>query len=451
MNSSLIDSTIFKNAYSTEKMRKCFNDSSRIQSWLDVEAALARAQAKLGIIPVEAAQEINRKANWKNLDFKEMQEIYEQSGHPIMPIIYTLKKVCEQSWGEYIHWGATTQDIMDTGCILQIRNALPIIEGDMKKLRKICMKLAGKHKDTLQSGRTHGQHAVPITFGYKVAIWTEEINRHLKRLEQCKPRLFILEFAGAAGTLATINQEKAFALQKTLAKELSLKVPSLPWHVSRDHLVELCSILAYVSGSCCKIANEIIALQRTEIAELEQAQAGRIGSSTMPHKRNPIQFEHVVVLDRYVRNNANAMLENLQGEHERDWRTWGSEMKIIEESFLITSALLEIMVIELNRLKINEKNMHYNLNILNGLIMSERVMMKLAEKLGRQTAHDIVHMNAMRAFEEKKSFAQILKEDNRVAKVLSEQEIDDLMDPSTYVGLAPKYVEELIKRENEEA
>ena len=212
MNSSLIDSTIFKNAYSTEKMRKCFNDSSRIQSWLDVEAALARAQAKLDIIPVEAAQEINRKAHWKNLDFKEMQEIYEQSGHPIMPIIYTLKNACEQSWGEYIHWGATTQDIMDTGCILQIRNALPVIEGDLKKLRKICMKLAGKYKDTLQSGRTHGQHAAPITFGYKVAIWAEEINRHLKRLEQCKPRLFILEFAGAAGTLATINQEKAFAL-----------------------------------------------------------------------------------------------------------------------------------------------------------------------------------------------------------------------------------------------
>lgn len=193
-----------------------------------------------------------------------------------------------------------------------------------------------------------------------------------------------------------------------------------------------------------------IALQRTEIAELEQAQAGRIGSSTMPHKRNPMQFEHVVVLDRYVRNNANAMLENLQGEHERDWRTWGSEKKIIEESFLIISALLEIMVIELNRLIINEKNMHHNLNILNGLMMSERVMMKLAEKLGRQTAHDLLHTNAMRDFEEKKSFAQILKKDDRVKKVLSEQEIDDLMDPSTYAGLAPKYVEELIKRENEE-
>jgi len=150
MNSSLIDSTIFKNAYSTKKMRKCFNDTSRIQSWLDVEAALARAQAKLGIIPIEAAQEINRRAHWKNLDFKEMQGIYEQSGHPIMPIIYSLKKACERSWGEYVHWGATTQDIMDTGCILQIRNALPIIEENIKKIRKICMKLARKYKDTLQ-------------------------------------------------------------------------------------------------------------------------------------------------------------------------------------------------------------------------------------------------------------------------------------------------------------
>ena len=451
MNSSLIGSAIFKNAYSTEKMRKCFNDSSRIQSWLDVEAALARAQEKLGIIPAEAAQEINDKAHWENLDFKEMQEIYEKSGHPIMPMIYSLKKACEDSWGEYVHWGATTQDIMDTGCILQIRSALAIIEGDMKKLRKICINLATKHKDTLQAGRIHGQQAVPITFGYKVAIWAEEIKRHLKRLEQCKPRLFILEFAGAAGTLATIDQKKAFALQEALAKELSLKVPSLPWHVSRDHLVELCSILAYISGTCAKIANEIVALQQTEIAELEQAQIGRIGSSTMPHKRNPMQFEHVVVLDRFIRNNANAMLENLLGEHERDWRTWGSEMKIIEESFLIISALLEIMVIELNRLIINKTNMQRNLNILNGLMMLERVMMKLAEKLGRQTAHDLLHTNAMRAFEENKSFAQILKEDHRVKKVLTEREIDDLMDTSTYIGLAPKYVEELVKREDKEA
>jgi len=451
MNSSLIDSIIFKNSYSTEKMRQCFNDNSRIQSWLDVEAALARAQSKLGIIPEEAAREINSKAHYKNLDFKEMQKIYEKSGHPIMPIIYTLKKACVKTWGEYVHWGATTQDIMDTGCILQIRDALPVIEEATNKLRVICLNLAREHRDTLLSGRTHGQQAVPITFGYKAAIWVEEIKRHLERLQQCKPRLFILEFAGAAGTLATIDQEKALALQKELAKELSLEVSSLPWHVSRDHLVEICSILAYISGTCAKIANEIVALQRTEIAEVEQAQGGRIGSSTMPHKRNPMQFEHVVVLDRFIRNNANAMLENLLGEHERDWRTWGSEMKLIEENFLHTSALLEIMVQELNGLKVNRRKMQQNLNILNGLIMSERVMMKLAEKLGRQTAHDLLHASTKRAFEENKAFAQILKEDHRVKKVLNEREIDDLMDPSTYLGLAPKYVEELIEREDKEA
>ncbi|MFO8240248.1 MAG: lyase family protein [Dissulfuribacterales bacterium] len=266
---------------------------------------------------------------------------------------------------------------------------------------------------------------------------------NFRKSAQCKPRLLVLELAGATGTLATIDQKKAFTLQELLAKELSLTLPNLPWHVSRDHLVELTSILAYICGTCSKIANEIITLQRTEIAELEQEQEGRIGSSTMPHKRNPMQFEHIVVLNRFVRNNANAMLENLMGEHERDWRTWGSEMKLIEESFIHSSALLEIMLVEIKNLVVNENKMKENLDILKGLMMSERVMMKLAEKLGRQTAHNILHDTAKDAFEQNLQFNEVLKKNSHVSKVLSAKEIDSLMDPMTYVGLAPKYIERL--------
>jgi len=445
MNSSLIDSSIFRNAYSTEKMREIFNDAQRIQAWLDVESALARSQAILGIIPEDAAREITEKAKWEKLDFCKMKEIYERSGHPIMPLINALKDVCKRPWGEYVHWGATTQDIMDTGCILQIRNALFIIEEYLNDLKDVLQDLAIKYKNTVQAGRTHGQQAIPITFGYKVAIWAEEIGRHIDRLNECKKRLLILEFAGATGTLATIEQKKAFDLQETLAKELSLILPSLPWHSSRDHLVELTSILAYICGTCAKISNEIITLQRTEIAEVEQAQEGRIGSSTMPHKRNPMQFEHVVVLNRFVKNNASAMLENLIGDHERDWRSWGSEMKLIEESFLHCAALLEIMLTEMKQLIINKEKMHDNLYVLKGLMMSERIMMKLAEKVGRQTAHDILHHTAKEAFEKNLEFNEVLKKDPKVSEVLSSEEIDLLMDPTTYVGLAPMYVDRLYK------
>jgi len=350
----------------------------------------------------------NRKRNIERLDFSgkvfqrelgnllRMRMIYEKTGHPIMPLISLFKKVCKKNYGEYIHWGATTQDIMDTGNILQIKKAIKVLENNLEALKKMCLNLAFKHKNTLQAGRTHGQQAVPITFGYKVAIWLEEVKRHLVRIEQSKFRLLVLEFSGAAGTLATINIDKGFKLQEILAEELGLGLPLVPWHSARDNLAEILSILAMVTGTVGKIANEVISLQRTEIVELEQKQTRRIGSSTMPHKRNPMQFEHVVVLSKLVRANANIMIEVMVGEHERDWRSWGTEMKIVEESFIMTGAALKILNRELNGIKVNKEKMRENLKILKGLIMSERIMMRLAKVVGRQTAYTIVHEDSMK-------------------------------------------------------
>lgn len=443
MVTSLIDSSIFRNSYGTKEMREIFNDMARIQVWLDVEAALARVQAKLNIIPEDAATEINKKAKAENIDLEEMRIIYEKSGHPIMPLINLFTNVCENNYGEYIHWGATTQDIMDTGSVLQVKKAVEVLENSLKALKNICLNLAYENKNTIQAGRTHGQQAVPITFGYKVVIWLEEVKRHLVRIEQCKSRLLVLEFSGAAGTLATINVNKGFKLQEILAEELGLGVPLVPWHSARDNLAEILSILAMIAGTVGKIANEVIALQRTEIAELEQKQTRRIGSSTMPHKRNPMQFEHVVVLSKLVRANANIMMEVMIGEHERDWRSWGTEMKIVEESFIMIGAALKILNRELNGIKVNKEKMRENLKILKGLIMSERIMMRLAKVVGRQTAYTIVHEDSMKAFESNKPFGDVLKVDSRVMKILSEEEIDSLMDPATYVGLAPKYVERI--------
>jgi len=441
MSTSLIDSFVFKNSYGTKEMRQIFNDKSRIQAWLDVEAALAKAQAKLNIIPKDAANEIDAKAKAENIDFDKMKDIYEKTGHPIVPLVNLFKKACIKNYGEYIHWGATTQDIMDTGNILQIKKGITVLKNNLEELNKICLRLAQEHKNTLQAGRTHGQHAVPITFGYKVAVWVEEIKRHLVRIKQCKLRLLVLEFSGAAGTLATIDVDKGFELQEILSKELGLNISSVPWHSSRDNLAEILSIIAMIAATIAKIANEIIVLQSTEISELEQDQEGRIGSSTMPHKRNPMQFEHVVALYRYVKANANTMIELMVGEHERDWRTWGAEMKIIEESFVMTGAAMQILKDELRRLKVNKERMKENLKILKGLMMSERVMMRLAQSVGRQTAHAIIHEDAMKSFELNKEFGNVLKTDPKVTVVLSDEEIDSLLDPSTYVGLAAKYVD----------
>ncbi len=443
MASSLIDSVVFKNSYSTKEMRKIFNDKARIQAWLDVEAALAKAESKLNIISKEASEEISRKAKAEYIDFDKMREGYELTGHPIVPMVNLLKQACSGDHGEYVHWGATTQDIMDTGMIIQIKDAIILIEERLKTLEQILVKLAKKYRNTIQAGRTHGQHAIPITFGYKVAVWVREVQRHVKRLEECKSRVLVIEFSGAAGTLASIDTEKGFTLQQYIAEELGLMVPTITWHSSRDGLIEIINILSLIAGTGAKIANEVIALNRTEIGEVEQSQDGRVGSSTMPQKRNPMQFEHMVVLYRLIKGNACTMQELATGEHERDWRTWGAEMKIVEETFLLSDCLLVNINDEINKLKVNVKKMKLNLNLTHGLIMTERIMMFLAEKIGRQNAHSILHDAAREAFEQEVELKEILKTDHRIKNIISETEIETLLDPETYTGLAKKYVDQL--------
>jgi 3-carboxy-cis,cis-muconate cycloisomerase len=443
MSSGLFDSAMFQNSYGTKEMREIFNDEARVQAWLDVEAALARAQKKLNIISEITSDEINKKADVKIIDFDKMKEDYEKTGHPIIPLVRLLKQACDGNHGEYVHWGATTQDIMDTGCILQVKKGLGLIKKRLEELEKLCTNLAKEHKDSIQAGRTHGQHAVPITFGYKAAVWVNEIRRHLERLEQYKTRLLVIEFSGAAGTLATIDVEKGFRLQQYLAEELGLSVPTISWHSSRDCLIEIITLLSLISGTVAKIANELVVLNRTEIEEVEQNQTGRIGSSTMPQKRNPMQFEHIVVLYRFIKGNANIMQELALNEHERDWRTWGAEMKAIEESFLLSDCLLVSANDEISKLKVNTIRMKSNLNITHGLIMTERVMMFLAEKIGRQTAHDILHEAARKAFLERIELKEILKSNEKIMQYLSEQEINSLLEPDTYTGLAKKYIEKL--------
>jgi len=446
MIASLIDSRVYRDAYGTEEMREIWSDVANIQAWLDVEKALARSQARLGLIPKTAEKEINAKANVKNLSLDQIRENYAKTGHPLVAMINVLKGLCENGAEEFIHFGATTQDILDTGSVLQTRSAIEVIERNLQTLEQICVGIAKEHKMTVMAGRTHGQHAVPITFGYKVAVWVEEIRRHLERLAQLKPRVLVIEFSGAAGTLATIPPEVGFNLQKELASELNLGIPTITWHSARDGFAELLSTLGIIMGTLSKIANEVVQLQRTEIAELEIDATGRIGSSTMPHKRNPVLMEHTIVLARFVQANANIMLESMSGAHERDGSTWGAEMKVISESFILSSAALAILNTELPRMKVRVDNMERNINLLGGLIMSERTMMKLASVVGRLTAHEIVYEDSMKAFESGQSLKKVLEADLRVTKVLSNNAIDELMNPATYLGLAPMYVDRVTGR-----
>lgn len=446
MGSHIIDSKLFRDFFGTSELRHIFSDEYLIQRWLDVEAALARAEARLNIIPKEAANEITRKANIENINIEEMEMEIKRTDHPIVPLIRQLEKECDNDFGQYVHWGATTQDIMDTAVTLQIKDSFKIINQYIIELRRILLNLTETHLYTLMPGRTHGQHALPITFGYKVSVWLEEINRHYERLDSIKDKLFVGQFSGAAGTLASLKKD-GFKVQELLMEELELDVPSITWHTSRDNWIEYASLLAMIAGSAEKIANEITVLQKTEINELEEPFVkGKVGSSTMPHKRNPMACENILSLARIIRKNASLLLEGMSHEHERDIVPWKVEWEAIPELILITGATLNTLNYVLTGLKVNKKKMRENIDLTNGQILSESIMLALGEKIGRQKSHDYIYEACIVAYEEDLHLSEVILADESVKKYLSEQEILDLFDPENYIGLAVEMARKIIEK-----
>jgi len=445
MSVHMIDSALFKDLFGTEEMREIFSDENLLQKWLDVEAALARVEARLGIIPEEAAEEISRKALVKYLDIGKIKEQIDITGHPIVPVIRALQAACTGDAGEYIHWGATTQDIMDTGVVLQLKEAYNLILRDLGEIEEILINLAERYKSTPMVGRTHGQHALPITFGYKVAVWIGEVHRHIQRLEECKKRLLVGQFAGATGTLASLG-EIGLEVQELLMEELGLGVPDIAWHASRDRFAEFISILSMISSTLAKIANEIAILQKTEIDELEEPfRPGKVGSSTMPHKRNPMICEGIVALSKIIRSDLLLAHEGMIQEQERDMRPWQAEWEYVPEVCVLAGAILHQSKYVLGNLVVKPKNMRRNLNFTNGLIMSEAVMLELAKKIGRQAAHELIYELAMRAFEQNISFKECLLNSPDVMEHLSEEKINSLLNPESYIGLSIEFVDRVIK------
>ena len=443
MPSHVIDSAIFKDMYGTAEMRWIFSDENLVQCWLDYESALARAESTIGLVPEEAAVEITRKARVENIDFAAMKAGIDQATHELVPLIWQLDALCEGDAGRYVHWGATTQDVTDTGIVLQIKAAHNIILRDLETLAEEMAALARRERDTIMAGRTHGQHALPITFGYKVAIWLSEVRRHIERMREIEPRVMVGQFAGAAGTLASVG-EQGLEIQRLLMADLGLGVPDIGWHPARDRFAEFVSVLGLVASTMGKIAHEIILLQKSEVAEIEEPyKRGKVGSSTMPHKRNPMLCEGILAEARMVRGLVPVVMGAMEAEHERDWTSMHIEWAAIPEASIYTGGAVAHTLTAIRGLIVYPERMRRNIDILHGLILSEAVMMELGRHLGRQTAHEVVHEAAMQAFEQERPLLELLSADARVTDHLPVSDLSDMLQPERYVGLCGHFVDQV--------
>lgn len=444
MPAHVIDSIFFKDLYGSAEMRAVFDDLTLLQKWLDYEAALARAEAALGLVPAEAAAEITRKARAELMDTAAIKQGVDKTVHPLVSLIWQLSEHCEGEAGRYVHWGATTQDVMDTALVLQVKDAYPLFESALEQLTQAAAALARQYRDTVMAGRTHGQQALPITFGFKAAVWVSELKRHSIRLASCKPRVLTGEFGGAVGTLASVT-EQGLAINAGLMAELGLNVPEIAWHTARDNFAEFATVLTMVAATLGKIAHEIIDLQKLEFGEVEEPfEMGKVGSSTMPQKRNPMICEAILALARLARTQATTAVDAMLHEHERDWSSFQMEWAYIPELCVMVHGALQLTTRVLSGLIVYPDNMARNLDVTRGSLLAERVMLVLGKFVGRQHAHDIIYEAAMESFEQRLSFADVLKRNPDVTAHLGSETIDSLLDPAQYTGLAAVYVDRVL-------
>ena len=444
MPATAIDSAVFRDIFSTEAMRRVFSDENRIQKYLDFEAALARAQAKLGIIPQDACDEIVTHCLVGQFDIAKIKSQTERIGYPVLPVVQQLVSLCQGGLGEWCHWGATTQDITDSATILQIREALALVEADIDAIAQSLADLARKYRDTPMAGRSNLQQAVPITFGYKVATILAAFERHKQRLEQLKARVFVLEFGGAAGTLSSLGKH-GLKVQEQLAEELGLAQPEIAWHTARDRIAEVGCVLGLVTGTCAKIATDVKLMMQTEVEEVyEPFHEGRGSSSTMPQKRNPISCVYVTALSSVVRQHVAALLNAMDEDHERATGPWEIEWIVLPEIFSCSAGALAQTRFLVGGLQVDEKKMRANLDITRGLIVSEAVMMGLGPHLGRQYAHDLVYDICRQVVATGRPLVDLLAENKEITAHLDRAALAKLCDPANYLGQAGEMVDRVL-------
>ncbi len=444
MPSIVIEGRLFGEMFGTNEMRALFTDEAVVHRYLVVEAALARAQAKVGLIPRAAADAITSAVTLDPIDWPRLRERTEIVGYPILPLVEQLAEWVADGHGQYTHWGATTQDIMDTADVLQIRDALGLVSRELDAIADALAKLAADHAETPMAGRTHLQHALPVSFGYKAACWLSGIDRHRQRLKELRPRVEVVSFSGAAGTLASLGKD-GLPTQAALAEELGLGVPDITWHTIRDGFAEVTGFLALVCSSLGKIGYDIMLMMQTETGEvMEPFVSGRGASSTMPQKRNPISSEMMVAAAKIVREQHSAMLDAMVQDHERATGQWHVEWQVLPTAFIVASGGLRAAREALQGLEVRPDAMRRALAVSNGLIVSEAVMMGLAPHLGRQHAHDLVYECCRKALSEGIPFLQALKSRPEITGVLGAASLESLVDPVNYLGSAPEMVRRLL-------
>ena len=438
--------------YGTQEMRKVFDEESKLQRMLDVEAALAWAHGEVRNIPREDAEKIVKTASIKHVKLSRVKKIEKEIKHDIAALVRALAETCGPS-GAYVHFGATSSDIIDTAMALQLKDAVDLIETKLNNLEETLMEKAEQHKGTVMMGRTHGQHALPITLGFKFAVWMRENARHIQRLRECRERVLVGKMSGAVGTQAGLGPY-AIKIQGLVMKRLGVKPAQISTQiVQRDRYAELICLLAMIASTLDKIATEVRELQRPEMGEVFEPfeQKRQVGSSTMPHKRNPMICERVSGLAKIMRSLVVPALENVPTWHERDLTQSSAERFIIPEACILTDYMLVLMTNVLKNLWVDKEQMQKNMGLTQGRTMSEAVMIALARKgMDRQKAHELIRRLAMKSGVAKQPFKETLLKDKTIRETLSEKEIDDALNPRNYLGTAKKQIELAVKRTKED-
>lgn len=443
MASHVLDFLILGNNFSTSEMRAIWSEQNRLEKQVDVEVALAKAEGELGVIPTDVADEIVKKADASKLSLQQIADEAAKAKHSLMSTINALQKQVGEA-GQFIHYGATTQDIVDTATVLQLKQSFAIVERDTKLIAIELKRLAKQYQYLPMVGRTHGMQALPTTFGFKLAVWLDEFVRHLQRLTEIKQRVLVGNISGAVCTYASMGYFGPMIEARALSS-LGLNTPNIGWQSARDRFSEYGSVIALISGTLGKIGNEFYNLMRTEINEVEEPfSEGKIGSTTMPHKRNPAALEGLASLTAPLLKSVALIHESMKVEHERDAMSWRAEWIALPEINLYISAQLQTALTIFKGLKVNSYRMLANLLMQNGLLLSEKVMFEIGKRLGKQTAHHLVYNCAMQAFEQNRDFKDVLLDDPLLNKEFSVAELDSWLEPINYLGSAPEKVQQVI-------
>ncbi|UCE29335.1 MAG: adenylosuccinate lyase [Candidatus Bathyarchaeota archaeon] len=438
--------------YGTKEMLRIFDEENRLQTMLDVEAALAWAHSEVGNIPRKDAKKIMETTSRKHIKLSRVKQIESEIRHDVMAMVRALAEICGSS-GAYVHLGATSSDILDTATALQLKDALKLIEEKLNDFETVLMNGAERYKKTIMMGRTHGQHALPITLGLKFAVWMRETARHIQRIQECSKRVVVGKMGGAVGTQAGLGSH-ATEIQKLAMKKLGVNIVDVSTQiVQRDRYAELICLLAVIASTLDKISTEIRQLQRTEIGEVFEffEKERQVGSSTMPHKRDPQTCETICGLAKIMRSLVAPALENIPTWHERDMTQSSAERFIIPQACILVDHMLFLMTEVLTTLHIDEEKMLRNMKLTQGRMMSEAVMLALTRKgMNRQKAHELVRKLAMKSHIEKSLFKTSLSEDRIIRDMLGEGEVNKALNPENYLGTAVRQVEQAVKKTKQE-